>query len=313
MTTGTVRVPSGTLPLRPSRRTEVPRAVDSFVGAAGSRGTTTTTTLSTTGARRERTTATAGTPSRPPAVTEVPLERRAKRAPVRGGLLIVLVAAAFTVGAPLLRPAAPPVAPTVEDSVARRAVLTTSNVRARPESSAAVTAVLPAGRTPEVLGRLADGSWLLVQTGPASSDQGWLPADRLPLSSGQFEALEVTQPAEAPTSAGQAPPVGLPDLVVSSVFLMRDGHIALEIRNDGDGPLTEAKIPVLVTRASGETVGVLEVGPTTLPPRGTATVVTPVIVFNTGTYTLQLDRQESINEARRDNNGATKLLVAGGG
>ncbi|MCC6238166.1 MAG: SH3 domain-containing protein [Dehalococcoidia bacterium] len=237
--------------------------------------------------------------------------RRTRHTPVRSGLLVVILAGAITLGAPLLRPTAEP--PTASEAPRTRpAVATTSNVRARPEAGAPVVAVLPGGHTLEVVGRLPDSSWLLVQTGPTEADRGWLPADRLALSETQRNELAVAAPAEA-APGRESTPAGLPDLVIASVFLMRDGHIALEIRNDGDGPLTEAKVPVLVTRASGETVGVLEVGPTTLPPRGTATVVTPVIVLNTGTYTLQLDRQESINEVRRDNNGATRLLVAGGG
>jgi hypothetical protein len=175
-----------------------------------------------------------------------------------------------------------------------------------------VVAVLPAGREPRVVGRLADGAWLLVVLGAPEGEQGWLPADRLPLAPAQLEALAAVPAPQAPAAA-EAPPGALPDLAVASMFLMRDGHIALEIRNDGEGPLTDARIPVLITRASGETVGVLEVGPTTLPPRGTATVVTPVVVTSTGTYTLQLDRQESLVESVRTNNSTTKLLVAGGG
>lgn len=237
-------------------------------------------------------------------------------ASLRAGLLVLFVAGAVTLGAPLLRAPLEPARsdrPTSDATPRTPAITSTSNVRARPEAAAPVVAILAVGRTPEVVGRLADSSWLLVQTGPSEADRGWLPANRLPLGPARLEAVAVVHPADTPVASAPGAAGGLPDLVVASVFLMRDGHIALEIRNDGDGPLTDARIPVLVTRASGETVGVLEVGPTTLPPRGTATVVTPVIVTTTGTYTLQLDRQESIAESARDNNGATRLLVAGGG
>ena len=57
----------------------------------------------------------------------------------------------------------------------------------------------------------------------------------------------------------------------------------------------------------------LEVGPATLAARGVATVVTPIVVTSTGTYTLELDRQESIVEVARTNNSVTRLLVVGGG
>ncbi len=185
--------------------------------------------------------------------------------------------------------------------------------RLRPEAAAPVVAVLPGGRRPDVLGRLADGSWLLVTFGPAEVDRGWLPADRLTLTPERLDALVALERPDSPPAPEAPTATGLPDLTVGAVFLMRDGHLALDIRNDGDGALTDARIPVLITRASGETVGVLEVGPTTLAPRGTATVVTPIVVTSTGTYTLQLDRQESILESAHTNNSATKLLVAGGG
>jgi hypothetical protein len=153
---------------------------------------------------------------------------------------------------------------------------------------------------------------LPVAYGPTEADRGWLPATVRAAACGP-DALVALPAPDAPAGPTESVSTALPDLTVGSVFLMRDGRLALDIRNDGDGPLTDAKIPLLVTRASGETVGVLEVGPTTLGPRGTATVVTPIVVSATGTYTLQLDRQESIIEAARTNNSATRLLVAGGG
>lgn len=245
------------------------------------------------------------------AKTLTPYLPRANRAPLRAGLLVLFLAAGVSVGGRWLRASEPiEVSPSIERSTP--AVGATSNVRARPDASAPVVAVLPSGRQPEVVGRLAEGDWLLVVFGLGESERGWLPADRLGLPRDAIVALPTVAAPEAAPAPEAPAPSGLPDLVIGSVFLMRDGHIALEIRNDGTGPLTDAKIPVLVTRASGETVGVLEVGPATLAPRGTATVVTPVVVTGTGTYTLQLDRQESIAEASRDNNSATKLLVGGG-
>jgi Bacterial SH3 domain len=192
-------------------------------------------------------------------------------------------------------------------------VLATANVRSHPDPRGEVVAVLPAGRRPEVLGRTADGAWLRVALDRANPDAGgWLPADRLDLPAWKHDALEVLATPEAPPARLQAP-AALPDLTLGAVYLLRDGRIALDIRNDGDGPLTDVRIPLLVTRASGETVGVLEVGPATLAARGVATVVTPIVVTATGTYTLELDRQESIVEVGRANNSVTRLLVVGGG
>lgn len=268
------------MPLRPPRS----RLVRWESGPAGSQGAETTTSL----------------PRYVPG---------AHRAPLTAGALVLLLAALVAASGSLwVEPSSVPAASSSEPTLA-----TTVNVRALPDATAPVVAVLAAGRAPRVTGRLADGSWLLVAFGPTEGERGWLPADRMALEPRSLEALMTLEPPAPPQATEVAAPSGLPDLVVGAVFLMRDGHIALDIRNDGDGALTDARIPVLITRASGETVGVLEVGPTTLAPQGTATVVTPVVVTSTGTYTLQLDRQESIIESARTNNSATKLLVAGGG
>jgi hypothetical protein len=192
------------------------------------------------------------------------------------------------------------------------ATFATTNVRDLPDPQGAVVAVLPAGRHPELLGRTADGTWLAIAFGTTAEEHGWLPANRLDLPASQREALRVmVPPATSPSRASAA--AALPDLTLGAVYLMRDGRIALDIRNDGEGTLRDTKIPLLVTRASGETVGVLEIGPATLGPRGIATIVTPIVVTSTGTYTLELDRQESITETVRTNNSVTRLLVVGGG
>jgi hypothetical protein len=191
----------------------------------------------------------------------------------------------------------------------------TANVRAQPDSRGEVVAVLPAGRRPELLGRSEDGAWIAIAFGGEAPARGWVPADRLDLAAHARDALPVmAATAVSPLrDSGSEASGALPDLAFGAVFLTRDGRIALDIRNNGEGTIENVKIPLLVTRASGETIGVLEVGPATLGPHGVATVVTPIVVTSTGTYTLELDRQESIVDAVRSNNSVTRLLVAGGG
>lgn len=245
--------------------------------------------------------------------------RTAHRAPLLAGLLVLLVfASAGLLPAQLGQGSSGLAAIDPLSTIEFPMTRATTNVRAYPDPRGEVVAVLSAGRRPEVLGRTADGAWLLVAFDPVEGEpgdaSGWLPADRLDLPPARLETLEVLAPPEPPSrAAASEAPQSLPDLTLGSVYLLKDGRIALDIRNDGEGSLQDAKIPLLVTRASGETVGVLEVGPTTLAARGVATVITPIVVTSTGTYTLELDRQESIVEAARSNNSVTRLLVVGGG
>lgn len=238
----------------------------------------------------------------------------AHRAPLISGMLVLAVLAAVTTVTAqpgrLRNTTRASGAPVTASASIEAPTVATSNVRAQPDARGAVVAVLPAGRQPQVLGRTADGAWLLVAANDGT--QGWLPADRLDLPVAKRDQLEVVTATEAPVGRTDGP-VALPDLALGAVYLLKDGRIALEIRNEGGGPLNDTRIPLLVTRASGETVGVLEVGPATLAARGVATVVTPIVVTATGTYTLELDRQESIVEAARTNNSVTRLFVVGGG
>jgi Bacterial SH3 domain len=239
--------------------------------------------------------------------------REAHRAPLIAGIVVLLAAVTVTAAAAL-----PGLFATSSIGLATldplssidAPALTTTNVRSHPDPRGEVVAVLAAGRRPEVLGRSADGGWLLVAT--TGETRGWLPADRLDLPAWKRDALTVVAAPESPPVRVDAP-AALPDITLGAVYLLKDGRIALDIRNDGDGALNDAKIPLLVTRASGETVGVLEIGPATLTARGVATVVTPIVVTATGTYTLELDRQESLTEVTRSNNSVTRLLVVGGG
>jgi len=242
--------------------------------------------------------------------------RSAHSAPLLAGLLVLIVFASpvalpESLGGAQSGPAVIDPLSTIETTETRAI----ANVRARPDPRGEVVAVLPARASPEVLGRTADGAWLMVAVPGSAADavRGWLPADRLDLPPDRRDALEVLALPESAPAAEASAPTALPDLTLGAVFLMKDGRIALDIRNEGEGSLLDKKIPLLVTRASGETVGVLEVGPATLAARGVATVVTPIVVTSTGTYTLELDRQESIPEAARTNNSVTRLLVVGGG
>jgi hypothetical protein len=174
---------------------------------------------------------------------------------------------------------------------------------------------VPADHTVELLARTPSDEWVRVAYPPGSTVQGWLPTNRLELTAAEVAALpeaaaasEVSASNTEGATAGPAPR-GLPDLVITDVFLLQDGRMSVDIRNEGPGTLLDTAIPLHVTRASGEIVGVLEIGPTTLVAGASATAVTPIVVPSTGTYLLQLDRADLIHEAGETNNGYSALLV----
>ncbi len=194
---------------------------------------------------------------------------------------------------------------------------TTANVRAEPSRFAEVVAILPRDREARALGRTSDSAWVRIAYPPDASTGGWVRADALQLLAGAVDDLRVlvtVSPAPPPTDGGAvAGGEELPDLIIVDAFLLRDGRLAVSIRNVGDAPLIEAFVPLNVSKSAGDILGVLRIGPTTLAPGASATVVTPVVVKETGSYLLELDRSDEIRESHEFNNTYTTLLIAGGG
>jgi hypothetical protein len=217
--------------------------------------------------------------------------------------------------------AAPPPATAAPIATERDAALVaaalTANVRADPDRFADVIAVLPDGREARLLGRSSDGSWIKIAYPPSSAVEGWVPAEALLLEAAPLNALPVLVVLVTPTSspAGDGGPAGesLPDLTIAGAFLLQDGRVAIGLRNIGDAPVVEVFVPLNVSKASGDILGVLRIGPTTLAPGERATVVTPVVVTETGSYVFELDRPDEIRESQEFNNAFTTLLIAGGG
>ncbi len=252
------------------------------------------------------------------------------RPPILAGVAIVVVAgfviallAASEGGA-----TDPPVAPTAslssppeggtsdaEDVSVRAAG--TANVRAEPNRFAEVVAILPGDREARALGRSSDSAWVRIVYPPDASTGGWVRADALQLPAGAVDELRVlvTVSTAPPSTDGAVVASGekLPDLIIVDAFLLRDGRLAVGIRNVGDAPLIEAFVPLNVSKSAGDILGVLRIGPTTLAPGASATVVTPVVVTETGSYLLELDRSDEIRESQEFNNTHTTLLIAGGG
>ena len=191
----------------------------------------------------------------------------------------------------------------------------TTNVRLRPAAGAEVVAILPGGRSARVLGRSAAGDWLRVAY-PAGSDiRGWLPTDRVEVTAETLDSLIVVgggSSSATPEAAVAAAPFGAarPDLVITDAYLLRDGRLVIEMRNLGPGELRPSSVGLTITSEAGELIGVLTAGPAALAPGGVATVVTPVVITETGGYRLEIDRADEIAEARELNNAYSVLLIA---
>ena len=252
------------------------------------------------------------------------------RPPILAGVAIVVVAAlviafiAASEGGPEESAAAAPVSPSPSaegaasggEDVSVRAA-STANVRAEPNRFAEVVAILPGDRLARALGRTSDSAWVRIAYPPDASTGGWVHADALRLPAGAVDELRVlvTVSPTPPSTDGAVVAGGeeLPDLIIVDAFLLRDGRLAVGIRNVGGAPLIEAFVPLNVSKSAGDILGVLRIGPTTLAPGASATVVTPVVVKETGSYLLELDRSDEIRESQEFNNTHTTLLIAGGG
>ena len=251
--------------------------------------------------------------------------KRHVRPPVLAGAAIVLVAGFVIImisafdhrsgGAPPAPVAAVDVQPIAAGPDTVR-VYATSNVRAKPEATAEIVAIIPGGSPAEAIGRTADGQWVRVAYPAGSTIRGWLPASRIEIDRQALNSLpaDAPLPSAAAASATAVPAAdALPDLTISDVFLLQDGRLAIDIRNIGAGSLAGVEVPLTITKVSGELLGVLRIGPTTLGPGGSATVVTPILIAETGSYRLELDRPDEIRESQEFNNSYSALLVVGGG
>lgn len=250
---------------------------------------------------------------------------RQVRAPMLAGLAIVLLAAiAVTTivaldrasgdGAELAAQATPTDPLDGLSGVLARAVLT-SNLRATPGTQSDILAIVPTQQITRVTGRSADGEWLRLAY-PADSDlAGWAPRTSFEVQRGDLATVAVAS-IGAPDDGGPAVPSAeddpLPDLEVVDAYLLPNGSLTIVIENIGTGRFLGA-ISVQVTSASGELLGVLDTQPTTLLPNRTATVDTRLTIETTGSYLIELDRLDRIEESSEFNNASRFFLVATAG
>lgn len=199
------------------------------------------------------------------------------------------------------------------EGVLVRAVLTT-NLRATPGRQSDILAIVPTQQITRVTGRSADGEWLRLAY-PADSDlAGWAPLASFELERGDLATVGVASIGAPTGDGGDVVPSPeddpLPDLAIIDAFLLPNGNLTLVVENVGTGRFI-GTIGLQVTSGSGELLGVLDTQETSLLPNRTATIDTGVEITTTGSYLLELDRLDRIEEASEFNNTRRAFLVAG--
>lgn len=263
----------------------------------------------------------------PGAVLTKHLTRRHFRPPTVAGFAIVLLAAGIlsmialfdgteasgdaTAATPSATAGAPP------PGIGVRVVLTT-NVRAGIGGQGDVLAIIPGDRTVEVNGRTEDAAWIQVTYPPDSNLRGWVPARNTVRAWGDVAdagILSVAAPAgseEDPGAEEQQPDSELPDLAITDAFVQPGGSLTVRIENVGQGQF-DGTVGLHVLRAEGDIVGVLDIQRTLLEPGRSATVDTRVAIEETGSYVIELDRRDEVEESNEFNNTYRVVLVPSGG
>ena len=200
------------------------------------------------------------------------------------------------------------------EGVLARAVLTT-NLRAAPGRLSDILAIVPTQQLTRITGRSADGEWLRVAY-PAGSDlAGWAPRASFEVERGDLATIAVASiGASGDGDTGAVPSVEddpLPDLALIDAYLLPNGNLTLVIENVGTGRFI-GTIGLQVTSGSGELLRVLDTQETSLLPNRTATVDTGLEIVTTGSYLIELDRLDRIEEASEFNNATRVFLVATG-
>ena len=245
------------------------------------------------------------------------IRRHSHPSTLAGATLLVVITLGFLLTAVLPDSDDPPATDTPPSSATPAATadnlarsLWTSNVRAAPRPDAEVVAVLPAQRDAALVARAGSGAWLLVAY-PPGGPEGWLPAQRLELDAAAIERLpEVTPPAPEVDPAGEGS--GLPDLTITEIYLVAGNRLAFRLQNAGEGPLVQVALGLALTVPGAEEPAALNVDVAALEPGGTAAVVTPVVLVESGEVTIELDPDAAIDETSEENNVLTAVVTLEG-
>jgi hypothetical protein len=200
------------------------------------------------------------------------------------------------------------------EGVLARAVLTT-NLRATPGRESDILAIVPTQQITRITGRSTDGAWLRLAYPADSNLAGWAPATSFELERGDLATVAVASIGVPGEGDGEGAPTAtdnpLPDLELLDAFLLPNGNLTLVVENVGTGRFI-GTIGLQVTSGSGELIGVLDIQETSLLPHRTATVDTGLEITITGSYLIELDRLDRIEELSEFNNARSVFLVPKG-
>jgi hypothetical protein len=198
--------------------------------------------------------------------------------------------------------------------IVARAVLTT-NLRVAPGRQSDIVAIVPTAQLTRVTGRSADGVWLRVAYPATSELTGWAARTNFDVIAGDLATVAVASagassgdPSASATSEVSDP---LPDLALIDAYLLPNGSLTVVVENVGTGRFA-GSIGLQVTTGGGELLGVLDIQETTLLPDRTATVDTGLTIGVTGSYLIELDRLDRIEELSEFNNSTRVFLVPTG-
>jgi hypothetical protein len=198
--------------------------------------------------------------------------------------------------------------------IVARAVLTT-NLRVAPGRQSDIVAIVPTAQLTRVTGRSADGVWLRVAYPATSELTGWAARTNFDVIAGDLATVAVASagassgdPSASATSEVSDP---LPDLALIDAYLLPNGSLTVVVENVGTGRFA-GSIGLQVTTGGGELLGVLDIQETTLLPDRTATVDTGPTIGVTGSYLIELDRLDRIEELSEFNNSTRVFLVPTG-
>jgi hypothetical protein len=200
------------------------------------------------------------------------------------------------------------------EGIVARAVLTT-NLRIAPGRQSDIVAIVPTDQFTRVTGRSADGIWLRVAY-PASSElAGWAAHNNFEVLSGDIATVAVASTGvssnDPSADATSVITDSLPDLALIDSYLLPNGKLTVVVENVGTGRFS-GSIGLQVTTGGGELLGVLDIQETTLLPNRTATVDTGLTIGVTGSYLIELDRLNRIEELSEFNNSSRVFLVPTG-
>ena len=197
------------------------------------------------------------------------------------------------------------------EGIVARAVLTT-NLRVAPGRQSDIVAIVPTEQLTRVTGRSADGVWLRVAYPATSELAGWAASSNFEVVAGDLATVAVASAGASVDDAGASatPTVSdpLPDLALIDAYLLPNGSLTVVVENVGTGRFA-GSIGLQVTTGGGELLGVLDIQETTLLPNRTATVDTGLTIGVTGSYLIELDRLDRIEELSEFNNSNRVFLV----